>query len=115
MEKEVLLRRKTRVRSKMAQSGYRLSVFRSNRYLFAQVIETKNGKTIFGLSEKKILGEKEIAGKTKCERAKIFGEKFGQEALARKMKEVVFDRGVCKYHGRVKAFAEGAREGGLEF
>lgn len=114
MNEERILKRKTRVRSKMSGEGFRLSVYRSNRYLFAQVIEMKSGKTLLGLSEKKILGG-EVLGKTKTEKAKIFGQKFSKEAQTKKIKKVVFDRGPYKFHGRVKAFAEGAREGGLTF
>jgi len=114
MSNKEILRRKRRVRSKMSGEGYRLTVSRSNQYLFAQVIERKTGKTVLGLSEKKILG-KEAAEKTKTERAKIFGLKFSNEAQAKKIEEVVFDRGPYQYHGRIRAFAEGAREGGLKF
>jgi len=93
---------------------FRLSIYRSNRYLFAQIIEAKTGKTVLGLSEKRLLG-KQVAGKTKTERAEIFGEKFAREATAKKIQPVFFDREGYKYHGRVRAFAEGARKGGLRF
>lgn len=115
MKKEALIRRKTRVRSKIGHDVYRLSVFRSNKYLFAQIIETKTGKTILGLSEKKVLTEEESKGITKVEKAKNFGEKFGKAVLEKKIKEIVFDRGQYKYHGRVQAFADGARKSGLIF
>lgn len=115
MEKSRLLRKKTRVRSKFPAEGYRLSVYRSNNCLFAQIIDLKTGKTILGLGEKKLLAEKEKESKTKTEKAKMFGTKFAQEALSKKIKKVIFDRGPYLYHGRVKAFAEGAREGGLQF
>jgi len=91
---------------------YKLLIFRSNRYLFAQVIDSERGKTILGLSDK-ILAEKEKVG-TKVQRAKMFGIKFGETALKKKVRKVIFDRGGYRYHGRIKAFAEGAREGGLE-
>ncbi len=109
------LSRKKRVRGKIFKEGYRLSISRSNRFLFAQIIEQKTGRTLFGLSDKKLLGDEDRKDKTKTEIAKIFGLKFGKEALAKKIKTVIFDRGSCKYHGRVKAFAEGAKEGGLVF
>ncbi|RJR24970.1 50S ribosomal protein L18 [Candidatus Microgenomates bacterium] len=108
------LKRKTRVRSKMPAEGFRLSVSRSNRYLFAQVIDQKSGKTVLGLSDKKI-EEKELKGKTKSEKAKVFGQKFAEETVKQKIKRVIFDRGPYRYHGRIKAFAEGVREGGLEY
>lgn len=107
--------RKTRIRSKFPKEGYRLVVFRSNRYLFAQIIDSKSGKTLIGLAEKKALTEKEGESKTKTEKAKLFGLKFAKEALSKKAKIVVFDRGPYRYHGRIEAFAEGAREGGLQF
>lgn len=105
--------RQSRVRGKFDKESYRLSVSRSNRYLFAQLIEPKSGKTIFGLNDKAALeAEKKV---TKSQRARKFGVKVAQEVLKRKKKEIVFDRGSYRYHGRVKAFAEGLREGGLVF
>lgn len=106
------LRKKVRIKSKFKESDFRLSVFRSHRHLFAQIIEPKKGKTIFGLSDKSLT---QTEGKTKSEKAKIFGLKFGKLALKLKIKKIVFDRGAYRYHGRVRAFAEGAREGGLKF
>jgi len=107
--------RQLRVRKKMIPEGNRLVISRSNRFLFAQVIESETGRVLLGLMDKKLLSEKESKGKTKSEKARIFGEKFAQEALKRKIKKVRFDRGAYCFHGRVKAFAEGARAGGLEF
>lgn len=93
---------------------HRLAIYRSSRYLFAQIIETGTGKTIFGATDRKVLDEiKEKKAKT--ERAKEFGIFFGKEAVQKGIKKIVFDRRKYHYHGRVKAFAEGAREGGLEF
>lgn len=115
MNRENLSRKKSRVRSKFAKEGYRLTLYRSSRYLFAQIVDLKSGKTIMGLSEKKTLVEKEMEAKTKTEKAKLFGTKFAKEATSREIQKIVFDRGAYRYHGRVKAFAEGAREGGLEF
>ncbi|MGB9637189.1 MAG: 50S ribosomal protein L18 [Microgenomates group bacterium] len=110
-----IIRKQKRVRGRIPREGYRLSVFRSNRFLFAQIIDNKTGKTILGLFEKKVLDNSETENKTKTERARLFGLKFAKEALAKKIKRVVFDRGQYRYHGRIKAFAEGAREGKLEF
>jgi len=106
-------RKKNRVRSKIFQGEYRLSVNRSSRFLFAQIIDQKNGKTILGRSDKKI-AEKDDK-KTKTQKAEEFGLAFAKEAVDKKIKKVVFDRGACCYHGRVKAFAEGVRKGGLLF
>src|SRR5579872_4829459 len=107
------LNRQKRTRGKVRgnQEKPRLSVFRSINYIYAQIIDDKSGKTIFGASEKNL---KDIKG-NKTERAKSLGKLIAEKALAKKTKKVVFDKGAYKYHGRVKALAEGAREGGLEF
>ncbi len=89
----------------------RLSVFRSNKYIYAQIIDDQVGKTVVGVSQKE-LPEKLPS---KIERAAALGELLAKKARECKIKEVVFDRGGYKYHGRVKSLAEGARKGGLEF
>jgi large subunit ribosomal protein L18 len=106
--------RKVRVRSKIRKNSnrLRLSVFRSNKFLYAQIIDDLKGKTLLGISEKSIKTN-ELAKKQ--ERSKELGLVFAKKALDKKIKKVVFDRGPYKYHGRIKAFAQGAREGGLEF
>lgn len=114
-QKTRLWRRQKRIRSRMPKEGFRLSVSRSNRHLFAQVIDQKTGKTLLGLSDQKLLDAKEVGGKVRVERARLFGEKFAQEVLKKKINKVVFDRGACRFHGRVKAFAGGLQVGGLEF
>lgn len=107
-------KRKSRIRHSLKVEGFRLSILRSNKYLFAQIIEMKTGKTVLGITDKTVF--KDIKEKlTKVEKAGSFGEKFAKEALAKGIKEVVFDRGGYLYHGRVKSFAEGARKGGLIF
>lgn len=107
-------KRQVRVRAKMfgTKDKPRLSVFKSNKYIFAQVINDQIGETLIGVSEKE-LGVKEKL--TKTERAKQVGVALAKKALAKKIKSVVFDRGSYLYHGRIKALAEGAREGGLKF
>ena len=106
-------RRAMRIRATMegTQERPRLSVDRSNSGMYAQVIDDTKGKTLFGLSIKSL----EKATGTKSEKAKILGMKVAEEAKKHKVTKVVFDKGAYKYHGRVKAFAEGAREGGLDF
>lgn len=106
--------RQIRVRAKVKGSSQkpRLSVFRSNKLIYAQIIDDNKGQTILGMSEK-ALALKEKANKT--ERSKQLGLSLAKKAITKKIKEVVFDRGSYKYHGRVKAVAEGAREGGLKF
>ncbi len=106
--------RQTRIRSKITKTSDRprLSVSRSNRYVFAQIID-KNGNAIIGLSEKTLKAD--IKKTTPIERARELGAAIAKVALEKKVKEVVFDKGSYAYHGRVKAVAEGAREGGLSF
>lgn len=106
-------RRKLRIRSHVRGTGIkpRLTVFRSNEYIYAQIIDDTIGKTLVGVSEK-ALGK--TTG-TKLEKAKILGAEIAKKAVEKKIKEVVFDKGSYKYHGRIKAVADGAREGGLQF
>jgi large subunit ribosomal protein L18 len=88
----------------------RLCVFRSLKYIYVQLIDDEKEKTIAALDSRKIKG-----GKNNIETARKIGAEIAKIALAKKNKEVVFDRHGCKYHGKVKALAEGAREGGLIF
>ena len=105
--------RNTRVRKTIAKFSdrARLSVSRSNNYCYAQII-TVDGTTLIGVSEKAVKGTQKI---TPMESAKQVGVAIAKLALEKKVKEVVFDKGSLAYHGRVKAIAEGAREGGLQF
>ena len=106
-------RRTKRVRGKILAKRRRprLTVFRSNKYIYAQIIDDKSGKTIVSVSEKEI----EDKGIKKTEKAKALGQTLAQKAKKKKVDKVIFDKGNYKYHGRVKALAEGAREGGLIF
>jgi len=107
-------RRKARVSIKIRGTAKRprLSVFRSNKRIYVQLIDDRAGKTLLVASEKEIKSKKK---QTKTEKAKLLGEILAKKALKRKIKQVVFDRGSFRYHGRVKALAEGARKGGLAF
>ena len=89
----------------------RLSVFRSNKGLFVQVIDDENGKTLASASTKE-LGEK---AKLNQEDSKNVGKKIAEKALASGIQSIVFDRNGYLYHGNIKALADGAREGGLKF
>lgn len=104
-----------RIRKKISGSAVkpRLSVFRSNLDIYAQLINDENGTTLASASskEKDILAQKV----TKVEKSKLVGAAVARKANDLGIKEVVFDRGGYIYHGRVKAVAEGAREGGLVF
>ncbi|MER3480638.1 MAG: 50S ribosomal protein L18 [Meiothermus sp.] len=104
-------RRKLRVRNRVRNAGRpRLSVFRSLQHIYAQIIDDTQGITLAAASSK-ALG---LSG-NKTEVAKKVGQAIAQAAKAKGITQVVFDRGSYKYHGRVKALADGAREGGLEF
>jgi large subunit ribosomal protein L18 len=104
-----------RIRKKVAgtSSKPRLSVFRSNTDIYAQLIDDDNGATIASASSK----QKDISAQKapKSEKSKMVGEAIAKKATELGIKQVVFDRSGYIYHGRVKAVAEGAREGGLEF
>jgi len=106
------IRRKGRVRAKVSGTAVcpRLTVFRSNRGIYAQIINDKIGKTIISVSAKEV--------KTKGNKTAIsseLGKLIAEKAVAKGIGRVVFDRNGYKYHGRVKALAEGARLGGLKF
>ncbi len=115
------LRRKRRVRKKVfgTPERPRLSVFRSCKHIYAQIIDDVSGRTLVAASSltpqirERLPEIKKEGGKTAV--AKAVGELLGQRALEAGIKKVVFDRGGYKYHGRVKALAEGARGAGLEF
>ncbi len=104
------LRRRGRVRAKIQGTTEcpRLAVYRSLSHIEAQLIDDSKGQTIVAVIDNKEKG-------TKTERAVEVGKKIAEAAIAKKIKTVVFDRGGYQYHGRIKALAEGAREGGLEF
>ena len=89
----------------------RLSIFRSNKEFYAQVIEDINGKTLCAASSLKLKTD----GLTPTEVAKQVGAELAKKALDAKIESVVFDRNGFLYHGRIKAFADGAREAGLKF
>lgn len=108
------LRIKRRIRKVVSGTAERprLSVFRSNKQIYAQIIDDVNGKTLAAASSLKDSSAQNLPG---SEQAKLVGKKIAEKALAAGVKAVVFDRGGYLYHGRVKSLAEAAREGGLEF
>jgi large subunit ribosomal protein L18 len=112
------LRRTAKVRRNIrraAGSRARLSVFRSSKHIYAQVIDDVKGETLASASSL----EKDMRGSLKTganvEAAKEVGKRLAERAAAKGVKDVVFDRGGYLYHGRVKALADAAREGGLNF
>ena len=111
-------RRQNRVRTALRQKSPdrpRLSVFRSSMHIYAQIIDDANGKTVAAASTL----DKELKGKIKTganiDAAKEVGKLIAVRAVAKGVKTVAFDRGGYKYHGRIKALADAAREGGLAF
>jgi large subunit ribosomal protein L18 len=107
------LKRRRRVRAKIRGSAERprVSVFRSNRGLFAQLIDDDSGRTVASVG----WTEPDVRGLKPMEQSKRLGELLAQRAAEAGVQEAVFDRGGYQYHGRVRALAEGAREGGLRF
>ena len=110
------MRRQVRVRAKLNGTAARprLSVFRSNRYLYAQLIDDAAGKTLASATTLAGKGAPKAAAK-KIDAAQAAGERLAKKALELGIKEAIFDRGSYRYHGRVKAVAEGARSAGLKF
>jgi len=110
-------RRHTRVRKSVAGTAQRprLNVFRSSAHIYAQVIDDIAGRTLAAASDadKALAGD--LEGKSKTERAVIVGKAVAERAQANGVSLVVFDRGGYKYHGRVQALADAAREAGLGF
>lgn len=106
--------RHKRVRAKIFGTGScpRLAVFRSVKHIVLQLVDDTNGRSLVQVTDK---GGEFKKGATKTEIAKVVGSKLAVAAKGKKISKVVFDRGGYLYHGRVKAAAEGAREGGLKF
>ena len=107
------LRRRRRVRAKVHGSAERprVSIFRSNRGIFAQLIDDDSGRTLASVN----WTESDLRSLKPMEQASKAGALLAERAKAAGIETVVFDRGGYQYHGRVKALAEGAREGGLNF
>lgn len=109
------LKVKNRIRKNLSGTSTvpRVSVFRSNKHIYAQVIDDENGITLASSStQTKEIAEK-INNLNKTEQAKLVGENIASKILAANVSKVVFDRSGYKYHGRIKALADGAREAGL--
>lgn len=111
--------RRNRIRKRIRKVSFgtaerpRLSIFRSNKEIYAQIIDDVSGKTLVAASSR----DKQLEGAkgTKSELAQEVGKALAEKALAAGVETVSFDRGGYLYHGRVKSLAEGAREGGLKF
>lgn len=108
---QTIMRRQKRVRARVHESARpRLSVFRSNKHIYAQIIDDAKGKTVAQASDVELKTKD-----SKAVKAKAVGALVAKKAKQAKVTKVVFDRGSYKYHGRVKALADGARGGGLQF
>ena len=129
-KKEKRHRRHKRVRAKISGTAKvpRLCVFRSNKHIWAQLIDDEKIKTLISAGDLELKKQKKETKKQRAESKKTkkkfsgkvapafeVGKLIAKKALENKIEKVVFDRGGYKYHGRVKALAEGAREGGLKF
>jgi large subunit ribosomal protein L18 len=110
-------KRKTRTRSKImgTKKRPRLSVYRSNTYIYAQLIDDEKKQTLVAVSDKKLSGAGKKKEISKTEKALLVGELLAKTAKKKKISSVVYDRGNYKYHGRIRALAESARKGGLKF
>lgn len=111
IKKQKVERRHKKIRATVfgTEAKPRLAVFKSNKYIYGQLINDDKSETILSLSSMK------VKGKTFMERCTETGKELAKLALGKKIEAVVFDRGGFKYVGRVKAFADGARAGGLKF
>jgi large subunit ribosomal protein L18 len=118
-ERRVLARQKRhrRVRARVFGTADRprLNVFRSLKHIRAQVIDDENGHTLTAASTLDPELQERLTGLSKTDQSKVVGQMVAERALQRGIVGVVFDRGGYRYHGRVKALAEGARSGGLQF
>jgi len=115
--RESRARRHRRVRATVVGTPERprLNVFRSLAHIYVQVIDDSTGTTLVSASTIDHELRTQMTGKKKSEQAKLVGQAVAARAKAKGLSLVVFDRGGYRYHGRIKAVAEGAREGGLEF
>lgn len=105
-------KRQARIRAKITGTAKRprVSIFRSNKYIYLQLIDDTSGKTLIGMNEKNV----KLTAKTRLEKAKELGNMFAKKATEQKIHTVIFDRSGYAYHGRIKEVAEGLREGGLK-
>jgi large subunit ribosomal protein L18 len=110
-------RRHVRVRARVRGTAMRprLCVFRSLNHIYAQIVDDSVGHTLVSASSLDAEIRDKVTGKRKTESAELVGSLVAQRALNKGVKQIAFDRGGYKYHGRVKALAEAARKAGLDF
>lgn len=109
-EKRTRIHTRIRARISGTQERPRLSVFRSGKHIYAQLIDDQTGKVLVAASDIKMKGKAK-----KAAQSLEVGKAIAKAAIAKKIEKVVFDRGGFVFHGRIKAVADGAREGGLKF
>ncbi|MCC5908473.1 MAG: 50S ribosomal protein L18 [Balneolaceae bacterium] len=114
-ERRNKIRRRIRSTIRGSAEKPRLSIFKSNKHVYLQLINDLENITITSVSTKTAELQKELKDKTASEAAKVIGKTLAEVAKDRGIEQVVFDRSGYKYHGIVKAAADGAREGGLDF
>ena len=116
--KDRMERRQGRVRGALRRAAHgrkRLSVFRSSKHIYAQVIDDDQGSTLVAASSLEKTTREGLKTGASVDAAKVVGKLIAERAKAKGIKDVVFDRGGYLYHGRIKALADAAREGGLNF
>ncbi|VEN74788.1 50S ribosomal subunit protein L18 [Candidatus Desulfarcum epimagneticum] len=116
-KKTARLKRKKRIRKKVSGTAQRprLTVFRSARHIYAQVIDDTQGRTLVSVSTLEKDLKAQVESKGKIDSAVMAGKMIGERALSQGIERVVFDRNGFRYHGRVKAISDSAREAGLKF
>ena len=112
---KILKRHTLRGRIKGTSDRPRLSVYRSNENIYAQIIDDTTSRTLVACSTLDRTIKIKVANGRTCEASRIMGEKLAELSLKKNITKIVFDRGPYIYHGRVKALADGARAGGLQF
>ena len=114
VKKDKRIRRHKKIRINMhgTKDRPRLFVFRSNQHIYAQLVDDDKAKVLLSASDKDLKLKK---GEKKSDAAKELGKLMAKKAIENKIEKVVFDRGGIVFHGRIKALADGAREGGLQF
>ena len=117
LKKRARLKRKKRIRKNLigTQQRPRLSVFRSSKHIYAQVIDDGHGHTMTAASSLEKIVKEQPEFESKIAAANYVGKLLGERAIKKGIKKIVFDRNGFLYHGRVKAVSDGAREAGLEF
>jgi large subunit ribosomal protein L18 len=110
-EKRIRRHKKIRINMRGTKDKPRLFVFRSNQHIYAQLIDDDKAKVLMSTSDRDL----KVSKGTKSDIAKQVGKLIAKKAIENKIEKVVFDRGGIVFHGRIKALADGAREGGLKF